>query len=318
MSQSILAIDDLPDIHDLLDARLKSEGLHIHHALDAAEGMHKAVTLQPDLILLDIDMPEVSGFELCQQLQAEPSTAHIPIIFLSGSVEVAIKVRGLELGAVDYVTKPFDAAELRARVRAALRIKRQQDLIVARAQVDALTGLWNRAHLNQQLAATISAVCQYGRRVCLVLIDLDHFKQINDTHGHLFGDRVLQAVGEMLSRGVRPADVACRYGGEEFAVILGDANLHGGLVTALRLRERMAALDLRIKGERVPIRASFGVACTEQFTDLSTLSMATLIGAADRALYEAKHAGRDRVCLAKVPIEPTAATVPADIASAAS
>lgn len=304
MSQTVLAIDDQPEIHQLLEVRLKPEGLHIHHALDAAEGMRKALNLQPDLILLDIDMPEVSGFELCQRLNADQQTSSIPIIFLTGAVAVATKVKGFDLGAVDYVTKPFDAAELRARVRSALRTKRYQDLLAARANVDALTGLWNRAHFNRQLASALEAVRRYGRKVCLAILDLDYFKRLNDTYGHPFGDQVLQAVGEGLSASVRSVDAACRYGGEEFATILDDTTLKEGLVAAQRMRDALAKLDLRPRGERVPIKASIGIACTDQFNEPAMLTMAALIGAADRALYSAKHAGRDQICTAEVFIEP--------------
>lgn len=304
MSQSVLAIDDQPEIHQLLEVRLKPEGLLIHHALNAAEGMHKALTLQPDLILLDIDMPEVSGFELCERLGSDPRTSAIPIIFLTGAVAIATKVKGFDLGAVDYVTKPFDAAELRARVRSALRTKRYQDLLAARANVDALTGLWNRAHFNRQLPTAIDAARRYGRNVCLAILDLDHFKRLNDTYGHPFGDQVLQAVGEGLSASVRSVDVACRYGGEEFAIILDETSLQEGLVAAQRMREMLARVNLRPKGEKVPITASIGIAGTEQFLVPGTLTMAALISAADRALYVAKHAGRDRVCLAEVSVEP--------------
>lgn len=304
MSQSVLAIDDQPEIHQLLDVRLKPEGLTIHHALDAAEGMQKALTLQPDLILLDVDMPEVSGFELCQRLGTNLLTSSIPIIFLTGAVAIATKVKGFDLGAVDYVTKPFDAAELRARVRSALRTKRYQDLLAARANVDALTGLWNRAHFNRQLPTALDAARRYGRRVCLAILDLDHFKRLNDTYGHPFGDQVLQAVGEGLSASVRSVDAACRYGGEEFAIILAETSLQAGLITAQRMRDMLSRVDLRPRGERVPIKASIGLACTEQFPAPSTLTMGALISAADRALYSAKHAGRDRICMAEVPVEP--------------
>ena len=136
-------------------------------------------------------------------------------------------------------------------------------------------------------------------KVCLAILDLDYFTKLNDSYGHPFGDQVLQAVGESLSASVRPVDVACRYGGEEFAAILDETSLPAGLAAVERMRESLARLDLRPRGERVPIRASIGIACTDQFTVSATLNMAALVSAADRALYAAKHAGRDRVCLAE-------------------
>src|ERR1700722_18338092 len=121
MSQTVLAIDDSPDVHRLLDVRLRPEGLTIHHALSAEEGLARAIDLRPDLILLDVDLPLMTGFEVCKALKNEPSTANIPIIFLTGATEIHSKVQGFDLGAIDYVVKPFEPAELRARVRAALR-----------------------------------------------------------------------------------------------------------------------------------------------------------------------------------------------------
>lgn len=303
MQQTILAIDDLMESHLMLEMCLKPEGWDIHRALDASDGLHKARTLQPDLIILDLNMPEVDGFELCQRLQADPHTALIPIIFLTAEDDITTKVKGLDLGAVDYVTKPFNAAELRARFRAVLRTKRYQDLLTTHAQVDTLTGLWNRAYFNQQLSKIIPAARYSGHRVCIALLDLDHFKKINDTYGHLFGDRVLQVVSESLVASLRSSDIACRYGGEEFVIILNKASLHGGLAAAQRMRERLATLNLRPKGERVPITASFGVVSTDQFLDPVQLTTAELIDAADKALYMAKYAGRDRVCVAAPPCE---------------
>ena len=133
MTQTVLAIDDSPDIHRLLDVRLRPERLVLHHALEAEEGLAMAANIRPDLILLDVDMPLVTGFEVCRKLKEHPALTNVPIIFLTGAAEVHTKVQGFDLGAVDYVTKPFEPAELRARVRAALRTKRYHDLLAARS-----------------------------------------------------------------------------------------------------------------------------------------------------------------------------------------
>ncbi|MFI5306920.1 MAG: diguanylate cyclase [Polyangiales bacterium] len=300
MPQTVLIIDDSPEIHQLLEVRLKPEGLRIERALGAEEGLQKALMLQPDLILLDLDLPSTHGFELCQELKADPSTTMIPIIFLTGTTDVAAKVRGFDLGAVDYVTKPFEVAELRARVRAALRTRRYQNLLAAKAQLDALTGLWNRAYFDQRLGQEIAAARRYRRVVSLAMLDLDHFKQLNDAYGHPFGDQALQCVGDALAVTLRATDAACRYGGEEFAVIMSETNLEGGIVAANRIQLELAKLDLRPKGDRVSITSSVGVASSEQFTDRSLLTAAALVSAADQALYTAKQSGRDRICTAQV------------------
>ncbi len=166
MSQTLLAIDDSTDIHELLAVRLSPEGLILHHARGAADGLAKASELLPDLILLDVDLDGESGFEVRKKLKEQPATAGIPIIFLTVATDVLAKVQGFDLGAVDYVVKPFDAAELRARVRATLRTKRYQDLLSARAHVDGLTGIWNRAYFDQRVREAVAAA-QRGRTFAL-------------------------------------------------------------------------------------------------------------------------------------------------------
>ena len=228
MSQTVLAIDDSPDIHRLLEVRLRPEGLVLHHALSADEGLAKAIALKPDLILLDVHLPLLSGFEVCHRLKSDPVTAGIPVIFLTGASAVQTKVQGFDLGAVDYVVKPFEPAELRARVRAALRTKRFQDLLAARSHVDGLTGVWNRTYFDQRFGDEIAAAKRYGRVVSLIMLDLDHFKGHNDSFGHPFGDQVLQAVGDILHAVLRSTDAPCRFGGEEFALDLdGDRRGRG-------------------------------------------------------------------------------------------
>jgi two-component system cell cycle response regulator len=295
MSPCVLVIDDSPDVHRLLDVRLRPEGLILHHALDAEEGFSKAKELRPDLILLDVDLPLVTGFEVCRRLKNEPLTAQIPIIFLTGATEVHSKVEGFDLGAVDYVTKPFEPAELRARVRAALRTKRYLDLLAARSHIDGLTGIWNRAYFNQRIGEECFAADRYGRKVSLVMIDLDHFKALNDSHGHPFGDAVLQAIGELLNTALRATDAPCRFGGEEFAMILTETDLEGARISAERARAQIAQLPFQVGGRHIQVTASLGVACSSLFAK-GTLSILGLVTAADDALYAAKHEGRNRVC----------------------
>jgi diguanylate cyclase (GGDEF)-like protein len=298
MMQTVLAIDDSPDVHRLLDARLRPEGLVIHHALDAEDGIAQATRSPPDLILLDVDMPHVTGFEVCRKLKSNPQLANVPVIFLTGASEVHTKVEGFDLGAVDYVTKPFDAAELRARVRAALRTKRYHDLLAARSNVDALTGIWNRAYFNQRLGEEIAAAERYGRVVALVLMDLDAFKSMNDTFGHPFGDQVLQKVGELLHASLRATDAPCRYGGEEFGLVLSDTNETGARTLAERVRAELASIAFRPRERTINVTASFGVACSTMLGK-DAITVGRLVTAADDALYEAKRTGRDKVCIAK-------------------
>jgi diguanylate cyclase (GGDEF)-like protein len=298
MSQTVLAIDDSPDIHWLLDVRLRPEGLTLHHALSADEGLAKAIEVRPDLILLDVDLPLVTGFEVCQKLKADAVTADIPIIFLTGATEIHTKVQGFDLGAVDYVVKPFEPAELRARVRAALRTKRFHDLLSARSHVDGLTGVWNRSYFNQRFGEEISAAQRYARTVALVMLDLDDFKALNDSFGHPFGDKVLEVVGEILHTCLRTTDAPCRFGGEEFALILTETDEPGAVVTAERIRQQIAQYAFRPKERHVQVTASFGVASSALY-ERPSLSVSRLVTAADDALYRAKQDGRNRVCVAK-------------------
>jgi diguanylate cyclase (GGDEF)-like protein len=294
----VLAIDDSPDVLALLAVRLRPENLNLVTAPSYDRGLQLATELQPDLILLDVEMPGASGLDLCRRLKADPGTASIPIIFLTGSNDVDTKVHGFDLGATDYVTKPFHPAELRARVRAALRMKRAQDMLTKRAQVDALTGLRNRAYLDERLAVEIAAAVQQRRPLSAVMIDLDHFKGLNDTYGHHFGDLVLQSVGDTLVRLTRPGDVACRYGGEELALVLPDTSIASAHAVAERVRQHIRALELTPRGKRVVVTASFGVAEALELVNADAeLRPAALLDAADSALYKAKREGRDCVRL---------------------
>jgi two-component system, cell cycle response regulator len=298
MAHTVLVIDDSQDVHRLLDVRLRPESLVIHHALDAENGMEKAKALRPDLILLDVDLPHVTGFEVCKLLKDDPVTAQIPIIFLTGASEVYSKVQGFDLGAVDYVTKPFEPAELRARVRAALRTKRYHDLLAARSHVDALTGVWNRAYFNQRMGEECLAAERYGRRVSLVMLDLDHFKKLNDSYGHPFGDMVLQGVGELLNTTLRATDAPCRYGGEEFGLVLTETDGPSAVAGAERVRALISGLLFEATGgKQVRVTASLGVACSTDFQK-GKLTVHALVTAADDALYRAKHEGRNRVEIA--------------------
>jgi len=292
----ILAIDDAPAILALLAFHLRAEHASLLTAATFDEGLAAANEHSPDLILLDVDLPDHSGLDLCRRLKEEEATRDIPVIFLTGSSDVATKVHGFDLGAVDYVTKPFDVAELRARVRAALRMKRAQDMLREKVQLDALTGLRNRAFFDTRLDAEIATALRHRRPLSLVMIDLDHFKSLNDRFGHPFGDAVLQRVGDHLTHAIRPMDSACRYGGEELALILPDADLEGARSVAERLREQIRALPFEARGQKVVVTASMGVAELDPTTTIArrTLS-ASLIESADRALYAAKRGGRDCV-----------------------
>lgn len=295
MTQTVLAIDDSPEIHQLLEFRLKNLDVELAHADCGVDGFDQALAVNPDLILLDVMMPDASGFDICRKLKATTETRNIPVIFLTGASDVDQKVLGFDVGAVDYIQKPFDSVELNTRVRAALRTKRFQDRLAQSAMIDGLTGLWNRAHFDQRIHEEVAAALRYDRPMSLIMMDVDKFKNLNDNHGHLFGDEVLQVVGDVLQDSVRTSDWPCRYGGEEFGLILRETDLDGAIIMAERIRKEIGSLQLHNKAQLVPVTSSFGVVSSTLCMNPCDLSSKWMIGSADRALYAAKEGGRNCV-----------------------
>ena len=295
MTQTVLAIDDSPEIHQLLKFRLKNLDVELAHADSGFDGFDQALAVNPDLILLDVMMPDASGFDICRKLKTTKQTRNIPVIFLTGASDVDQKVLGFDVGAVDYIQKPFDSVELNTRVRAALRTKRFQDRLAQSAMIDGLTGLWNRAHFDQRIHEEVAAALRYDRPMSLIMMDVDKFKNLNDNHGHLFGDEVLQVVGDVLQDSVRTSDWPCRYGGEEFGLILRETDLDGAIILAERIRKEIGSLQLHNKAQLVPVTSSFGVVSSTLCMNPCDLSSKWMIGSADRALYAAKEGGRNCV-----------------------
>lgn len=292
-AQKVVIIDDCPQIRALIKARLRDEHVDTFLASGGVEGLELVRKVMPDLILLDVDMPDLNGLEVIAILKSDLVTHNIPVIFLTGESTPEVKVKGFDLGAVDYVTKPFEAAELRARVRASLRTKYLMDLLSQRAMLDGLTGLWNRTYFNERIA---SIRPDRGSVVSLIMLDVDHFKKLNDNYGHPFGDEVLRSLARMLTSRCRVSDSVCRYGGEEFAVICDNTHAEGAVQLAEELRRSVHSLGFT---RPISLTASFGVA-----ESVVPMTSADLVSAADKALYTAKHAGRDRVELAPTPRKP--------------
>jgi two-component system, cell cycle response regulator len=289
MPDRILVIDDSPEIHTLVKARLGREDVVIHSAYDGASGLAAARDWQPDLILLDVEMPERDGFAVCADLKADPATMEAPIIFITACSTQADKVRGLDMGATDYVTKPFDPAELRARVRASLRTRHLLGLLSKKAMIDGLTGLWNRTYLDTHMSRAYAAARRSGQPLSCVMADVDRFKTLNDTCGHGFGDEVLRIIAGIFTAACRAQDIVCRYGGEEFTILLPNCTVLEAALLAERLRTAIQAEVFSHHGQSVNITCSFGV------SELHGPVPPTLVELADLALYRAKHTGRNRV-----------------------
>ncbi|MFZ4697469.1 MAG: diguanylate cyclase [Phycisphaerales bacterium] len=293
-SPRLLAIDDSELIHRLLQVRLQGERLELHGALSAQEGLQKARELMPEVILLDIELDTMDGFEVLAHLKSDPKTQDIAVIFISAVSDTMDRVRGLDLGAVDFIAKPFEVAELKARVRSALRMQHLVKMLEHRAQIDSLSGLWNRRYFDQRLQQEWSEARRHGRSLSLIMCDVDRFKRLNDQFGHPFGDQVIERVAQILSGG-RGSDITCRYGGEEFGVILPSTAADRALEVAER--HRVAIESHTWSGhDDVIVTSSFGVA---DLTSVPTdAGMEQLVQAADMALYRAKQSGRNRVELA--------------------
>ncbi len=287
----VLLIDHAPDVHRLLKLKLKHEELEIASAFSANEGLNKSTADKPVIILLDLDMPDMDGFDLLRRLKNSSATVQIPIIVLSGQQSPKDKAKAFDLGAVDYITKPFNLTELRVRVRSALKVCRLVAMLAQRAQIDGLTGLWNRAYFDHRWAEAVASASRHEHALSLAIIDADHFKKVNDQYGHPAGDAVLQGIARVLRRECRKDDVPCRYGGEEFVLIMPNTSTHDAGIVCERLRTTIAGMHWPNHPEhRVTISTGL-VGCNVA----TSLSPAEWIQAADINLYASKQNGRNQV-----------------------
>ena len=235
-------------------------------------------------------MPRMDGFEMVRRVRANPETAFIPIIIQSAANRTSRDLRrGAQVGALDFITDPTDLELLVARARTLLEYKQFLDTYKEAANTDHLTGLANRRRFERQLEREVTRTRRYGRPFCLLIVDIDHFKRVNDTFGHPVGDEVITRLASTLQAGTRGIDMAARVGGEEFAVLLPETDYAAGVEVAVRLRDAIRRMDVPKEVGRVT--ASIGIA---EFSATSG-DGTTLYAAADKALYEAKQAGRDRV-----------------------
>jgi len=257
------------------------------------EALALATSESPDLIVLDVAMPGMDGYEVLKRLKAEPTTRDIPVIFLTAPGPAVSEARALELGAIDFITKPYDPAILKARMHNQLAYKRSLDLAMALSMGDALTGIPNRRRFDAHLIQEWDHGLRSGQPISMILLDIDHFKRFNDALGHPAGDACLQRVAEVLKQSMlRSLDFVARYGGEEFACILTATGARGGLEVAQRIAAKMAAAGIRHPDSPVAaqVTLSMGVAT---MVPRRTMTPTELTLEADSRLYTAKRAGRN-------------------------
>jgi diguanylate cyclase (GGDEF)-like protein len=304
---SVLLVDDDPGAIQLM-GRILAEVGQLRFATNGTDALRLARDSAPDLILLDAEMPGMSGFELLRTLKAESSLADVPVIFITSHTEAGFEVSALDMGAADFIAKPLKSSKVLARVRTQLRVKHLADELRRTATTDALTGIANRRQFDESLGREWLRAQRSGDPVSLLMIDVDHFKLYNDLYGHPKGDICLQHVTQaLLSACKRPADLVARYGGEEFIILLPYTPRQGAQHMAQKVLETVAAFGIFHEDSATThyVTVSVGIACYDDVStcwvnpplqhrdDMNTRrSAGNLILAADQALYSAKRAGR--------------------------
>jgi len=293
----LLVVDD-QRINILVLNELFREDCDVFMATSGEQALQVCRAQLPDLVLLDVQMDGIDGYEVCRRLKADAESRNIPVIFITAQGGEADEVRGLQLGAVDFIAKPINPVIVRARVQTHLTLKLQSDILRSMALLDGLTGVANRRKFDEQLLRDWRQSQREQTSLSLILVDVDHFKRYNDHYGHQAGDAALQAVARVLTSTLRrPHDLLARYGGEEFVGVLPNTGLSEAVELAERMKAGVRALNLEHSGspEAQVVTISLGVATVVARSDLAPQA---LVEAADQQLYAAKQAGRARVCAA--------------------
>ena len=291
MKQSILIIDDSPPLHKLVRSILNVDPVVIHSAYCGEEGIAMAAQLKPALILLDVDMPKMDGFEVCRRLKADPATQFIPTVFLTAKITLNHKVEGLNLGASDYIAKPFKPEEFRARVHSALRNKVQLD---EAAMVDQLTLLWNRKYLDLRLPTYLSLARRSGQPLACIAGEIDGLKRISKANKEAVGNEVIRAVAKIFSGQVQAHDSICHVGNGRFVILLPGANQADAFLLAEKIRAEIEQQLKNCNGIEICATGSFGVAEMRGEYD------SALVECAEAALCVAKRLGRNSISVSRL------------------
>lgn len=301
MKNAVLIIDDDDNIRREVKSRLQEARLfeQYYEAADGIDGFKILLNKSVDLVLCDVVMPGIDGFKFLSMKTARTEFDDIPVIMLTGEDDVKLKIKALEQGASDYITKPFHPGELIARVRVHYDIKRlQEELRISNRRLeelsntDDLTKLYNRRYFMELMELEFQRAQRYESSLSFVMIDIDNFKSFNDNYGHLLGDHILYEVAQLLRETLRVHDIVGRYGGEEFGMLMPETDDKGALVVAERYRKRVEEFVLFEADKELRITISLGVA-SYPHPEIKTVD--DLIRLADNALYKAKSNGRNRV-----------------------
>jgi len=301
MERTALIVDDSETLRHHVERVLRERDVfdRVLSAADGVEGYKLLIHNRVDLVLCDVVMPGIDGFKLLSLKAERPELVEIPVIMLTGEEDVRAKVKGLGAGASDYLTKPFHDDELVARVKVHLKIKALQDELLEKntrleelSRTDGLTKVNNRRYFMEVFELELMRAKRYNADLCFVMADIDHFKHVNDEHGHLAGDRVLTVIAQVLAEDLRKHDVLGRYGGEEFALLLPQTGAEGGRVVAERYRRRIELTEIAVGNAAIKVTISMGIA---SLLNQSVESVDELVRIADQSLYKAKKAGRNRV-----------------------
>lgn len=305
----VLIVDDSPVYRKLVQQVLESEPYALLFAADASEALKLYEEHSPCLVITDWMLPDFSGFELCKRIRADGTRPYTYIIVMTSNTEKGNVVKALQAGADDYLTKPFDSAEMLARIGVGRRIidlnrelAAKSEKLERAARTDPLTGLPNRRAIEDWAGKQLRGAARHGFHFWVVLGDLDSFKTINDTFGHDAGDIVLKTFGDVLFKNTRACDICGRLGGDEFVLVLTHVEPPAIEETVNRFREQFAALSFPLQGKSVNVTASFGIAGAR---DKTTDDFGTLLRKADQMLYEAKRAGRNLVRISFPPAAPS-------------
>ena len=287
----VLIVDDNLTNSTFCEKLLGKNGYETSVCSSGEEALEFISKNTPDLILLDIVMPGIDGYQFCDQLKRAPRLKDTPVIFLSAMNDENSIINGFKCGGVDFITRPFRGQELIARTRTHIELKKAKEKLLRMAVTDELTGLFNRRYFMSRLNQEFERVKRYESIFTFIMIDIDYFKKINDTHGHLAGDCVLRNAAEIMKKSLRLSDTVGRIGGEEFAILLPETEIEYGLEIADRLRKKVDMADIVFEDNKLKLTISAGISDS----DSNDLTVDAVLNRADVALYEAKEGGRNRV-----------------------